>query len=268
MSGFLLDVNAGRLDVLIDLALDEDIGSGDISTAFIGGIVLPGKGRIMAKQKLVAAGLDVARRVFEKLDPRVEFVTHCNDGDALDHGMMMAEVFSSLQVLLMGERTALNFLQRMSGVATHVRAHVKEIAGTSVRLVDTRKTIPGWRVLDKYAVRVGGAHNHRMGFSMAFCSRIITLPPPAALQGPWKPRGPMFLISVGSRLRFPVLKKSPRPWMRAWISSCWIIWKPDEISEAVRKIGSRAVVEVSGGVGRDRLRELADTGVDVISAGV
>jgi nicotinate-nucleotide pyrophosphorylase (carboxylating) len=267
MSGFLLDVNAGRLDVLIDLALDEDIGSGDISTAFIGGIVLPGKGRIMAKQRLVAAGLDVARRVFEKLDPRVEFVTHCNDGDALDHGMMMAEVFSSLQVLLMGERTALNFLQRMSGVATHVRAHVKEIAGTSVRLVDTRKTIPGWRVLDKYAVRVGGAHNHRMGLF----DGVLLKDNHIAAAGGIARAVEAARANVSHLSRIEVEVSSLEEVAQALDAGVDIIMLDNmetrEISEAVRKIGSRAVVEVSGGVGRDRLRELADTGVDVISAG-
>jgi nicotinate-nucleotide pyrophosphorylase (carboxylating) len=267
MSGFLLDVNAGRLDVLIDLALDEDIGSGDISTAFIGGIVLPGKGRIMAKQKLVAAGLDVARRVFEKLDPRVEFVTHCNDGDTLDHGMMMAEVFSSLQVLLMGERTALNFLQRMSGVATHVRAHVKEIAGTSVRLVDTRKTIPGWRVLDKYAVRVGGAHNHRMGLF----DGVLLKDNHIAAAGGIARAVEAARANVSHLSRIEVEVSSLEEVAQALDAGVDIIMLDNmdtrEISEAVRKIGSRAVVEVSGGIGRDRLRELADTGVDVISVG-
>ncbi len=267
MAGFLLDVNAGRLDHLIDLALDEDIGSGDISTAFIDGILRPGTGRIMAKQNLVVAGLDVARRVFEKLDPRIEFVTRCTDGDVLDHGMILAEVVSSLQILLMGERTALNFLQRMSGVATHVRAHIKEIAGKSVRLVDTRKTIPGWRILDKYAVRVGGAYNHRMGLF----DGVLLKDNHIAAAGGIASAVEATRANISHLHRIEVEVSNLEEVGQALDAGVDIIMLDNmetrQIRKAIQMIDSRALVEVSGGVGKDRLRELADIGVDVISAG-
>lgn len=261
------DISSCRVDHLIDLAFEEDIGPGDISTTFIHGILRQGQGRIMAKQDLVVAGLDVARRVFEKLDPHVAFSAKCADGEAIEKGRVMAEVRSSLRVLLMGERTALNFLQRMSGIATHVRAHVGLLSGTAVRLVDTRKTIPGWRVLEKYAVRIGGAHNHRMGL---FDGVLLKDNHIAAAGGIAKAVHTV-RSNVSHLCRIEVEVTSMDEVAQALEVGADIIMldnmETDEIRAAVRMINGRAVVEVSGGVVKDRLRELADTGIDIISAG-
>ena len=148
---------------LIEIALKEDIGPGDITTDNLIDPNLEGRGVIIAKEPLVVAGLEIVARVFRHLDSNVILRSEYKDGDAVEPGDTLADVEGRLRALLSGERTALNFLQRLSGVATFVRSHVNELAGKNSRLVDTRKTTPGWRVLEKYAVRVGGAHNHRMG---------------------------------------------------------------------------------------------------------
>jgi nicotinate-nucleotide pyrophosphorylase (carboxylating) len=267
MTEHVFDISSGRVDHLIEMAFEEDIGPGDISTAYIEGIHRQGQGRIMAKQDLVVAGLDVARRVFEKLDPHVVFSGQCADGEEIKKGRVMAEVRCSLKVLLMGERTALNFLQRLSGIATHVRAYVNLLSGTFVRLVDTRKTLPGWRVLEKYAVRVGGAHNHRMGL---FDGVLLKDNHIAAAGGIARAvdavRG-----NVSHLCRIEVEVTNMDEVAQAINARADIIMldnmNTDEIREAVDMINGRAVVEVSGGVVKDRLRELADTGVDIISAG-
>jgi nicotinate-nucleotide pyrophosphorylase (carboxylating) len=267
MTEQMLNWSAGRVDHLIDLALDEDIGSGDISTAYIKGIVRQGRGRITAKQDLVIAGLDVARRVFEKLDTEMSFHASCADGDTIEKGKMIAEVISSLKVLLMGERTALNFLQRMSGIATHVRSHVKILAGTRVRLVDTRKTIPGWRMLEKYAVRVGGAYNHRMGLY----DGVLLKDNHIAAAGGIANAVVAARESVSHLCRIEVEVTGLEETAQAMAAGADIIMLDNmaisQVREAVAMIGNRAVVEVSGGVGKDSLRELADAGVDIISAG-
>ena len=141
---------SSHTDHLIDLGLSEDVGSGDITTDHLPRPDAAGMAVIIAKQPLIVAGLAIARRVFEKLDPDVAFFSVFTDGDKVNPGDAVAEIRCSLRALLVGERTALNFLQHLSGIATHVRDYVKELGDASVRLVDTRKTIPGWRVLEKY----------------------------------------------------------------------------------------------------------------------
>jgi nicotinate-nucleotide pyrophosphorylase (carboxylating) len=156
-------MNMHTVQTLIEAALREDIGPGDITTDYLIGPEQVGVGEIIAKEAIVVAGLDVAKQVFKHLDPRAAFRSDYTDGDKINQDKIVATVEGKLNALLTGERTALNFLQRLSGIATNVRSYVDEIGDRRVRLVDTRKTTPGWRVLEKYAVRVGGACNHRMG---------------------------------------------------------------------------------------------------------
>jgi nicotinate-nucleotide pyrophosphorylase (carboxylating) len=148
---------------LIEIALKEDIGPGDITTDNLIDPQLKGKGIIIAKEALVVAGLNVAKQVFQFLDSEVIFSSEYDDGDFLKKGDTLANVDGRLRALLSGERTALNFLQHLSGISTLVRSYMSELSDKNIRLVDTRKTTPGWRVLEKYAVRVGGAYNHRIG---------------------------------------------------------------------------------------------------------
>jgi nicotinate-nucleotide pyrophosphorylase (carboxylating) len=252
---------------LIEIALKEDIGPGDITTDNLVGPDLEGKGVITAKEPLVIAGLDVARQVFEHLDNEVIFRAGYKDGDVIKDGGTVAEVEGKLQVLLKGERTALNFLQRLSGIATCVRSYVDELANQSVRLVDTRKTAPGWRVLEKYAVRMGGAHNHRMGLydevlikdnHIAACGGIIK-----AVD--------RIRANVSHFVKIEVEVSDMSQVKEAMDAGADVIMLDNmniqKIKEAVAFINGKAVVEVSGGITKKRLKPLADTGVDIISAG-
>ncbi|MES0445945.1 MAG: carboxylating nicotinate-nucleotide diphosphorylase, partial [Desulfobacterales bacterium] len=252
---------------LIEIALKEDIGPGDITTDNLVGPDLEGKGVITAKEPLVIAGLDVARQVFEHLDNEVIFRAGYKDGDVIKDGGTVAEVEGKLQVLLTGERTALNFLQRLSGIATCVRSYVDELANQSVRLVDTRKTAPGWRVLEKYAVRMGGAHNHRMGLydgvlikdnHIAACGGIIK-----AVD--------RIRANVSHFVKIEVEVSDMSQVKEAMDAGADVIMLDNmniqKIKEAVAFISGKAVVEVSGGITKKGLKPLADTGVDIISVG-
>jgi nicotinate-nucleotide pyrophosphorylase (carboxylating) len=252
---------------LIQLALREDIGPGDITTD---NLVQPGTtgcGSILAKQDLVIAGLGIAESVFRTLEPGIDFTAGFSDGDRIEAGSEVAHIQGSLGALLKGERTALNFLQRLSGIATQARAYVEEVAGTGVKLVDTRKTTPGWRVLEKYAVRIGGAHNHRMGLydgvlikdnHIAVCGGIAEAVEKARQ-------------AISHLVKVEVEAASLEEVEAALAAGADIIMLDNmdlgQIREAVRVIDRRALVEISGGVTRDRLRDLAGTGVDLISIG-
>jgi nicotinate-nucleotide pyrophosphorylase (carboxylating) len=156
-------LNSPHLDRLIDLALEEDIGSGDVTTQAVVDPKLQGEAHIRAKAALVVAGLIVAARVFHKLDATVVFAAAVDDGQEVDKSTVLARLTGPAASILTGERVALNFLQRLSGIATFTRAMTARVAGSNAVLVDTRKTTPGWRVLEKYAVRQGGGRNHRLG---------------------------------------------------------------------------------------------------------
>ncbi len=151
------------IDRLIDLALEEDLGAGDVTTQALIPTELQGEAHIRAKEKLVVAGLPVAARVFAKLAPEVKFAPQSEEGQEAEPGTVLAVLTGPVAPILTGERVAVNFLQRLSGIATFTRQMVEAVAFLPVALVDTRKTTPGWRVLEKYAVRLGGGRNHRGG---------------------------------------------------------------------------------------------------------
>ena len=252
---------------LIELAMEEDIGSGDITAENLVDSDLLGKGSIIAKEPLVIAGFDVAHQVFKYLDPDVVFDRRYVDGDTLKGGEVIIEIEGKLRFMLMGERIALNFLQRLSGIATCVRQYVDELQNKRVRLVDTRKTSPGWRVLEKYAVRVGGAHNHRMGLydgvlikdnHIAACGGIIN-----AVEK---------IRTCVSHLEKVEVEVSDLSGVKEAIGAGADVIMLDNmdmprIKEAVAFINGRALVEVSGGITKYDLNPLADAGVDIISVG-
>ena len=255
------------IEDLIDLALEEDIGSGDITTDNLVAPGTQGRGTILAKQDLVIAGLAVAESVFRKLEPAIEFSSLFVDGDRVPAGSDVVHLRGTLGALLRGERTALNFLQRLSGIATQARVYAKEVAGLGVKLVDTRKTTPGWRVLEKYAVRIGGAHNHRMGLydgvlikdnHIAVCGGIAEAVKRARQ-------------AISHLIKVEVEVASLEEVETALTAGADIIMLDnmnlDQIRQAVQRINKKALVEVSGGVTRERLKELAGTGVDLISVG-
>jgi nicotinate-nucleotide pyrophosphorylase (carboxylating) len=152
-----------HLERLLDLALEEDLGPGDVTTRALIPPDLQGEAHIRAKQALVAAGLPVAARVFQRLDAALAFEAQVEEGVQVPAGTVLARVRGPVAPILTGERVALNFLMRLSGIATFTRQMVDLVAGFPVVLLDTRKTAPGWRALEKYAVRLGGAANHRLG---------------------------------------------------------------------------------------------------------
>ena len=255
-------------DDLIQLALKEDIGPGDITTDHLVAPQTRGQGTIIAKADLIIAGLAVAAKVFQTLDPAsLVDAGGYRDGDPVATGSTVIQVDGALSALLTGERTALNFLQRLSGIATQTRSWVEEVAGTTVKLVDTRKTTPGWRVLEKYAVRIGGAHNHRMGLydgvlikdnHIAACGGIA-----AAVK---KVRQ-----SISHLIKVEVETGTLEAVQEALEAGVDVIMldnmELDQIRQAVRIINKRVLVEASGNVTRQQLKALAQTGVDLISIG-
>lgn len=262
-----LSLYQGHLDKLIDLALEEDIGTGDVTTEHLVAPDAVARGTIVAKEELVLAGLEAARRVFQRLDSRVDFDARLADGSLAAPGAVVVSLNGNLAALLMAERTALNFLQRLSGIATHVHAFVNALHDQTVRLVDTRKTTPGWRALEKYAVRMGGGANHRMGL---FDGVLIKDNHIAACGG---------IRAAVERIRRQVshlskveVETSTLDEVREALAAGADVIMLDNmdlerIKAAVSLIGGRAMVEVSGGIKCADLAALAKTGVDLISVG-
>jgi len=254
-------------DDLIEIALKEDIGYADITTDNLVGPELEGVGIIIAKESLVVAGLEIAKRVFQRLDAKVVYKSGFKDGDVLDKGDTIFQVSGKLNALLKGERTALNFLQRLSGIATNVRSYVNKFKKSAVRLVDTRKTTPGLRFLEKYAVRVGGAFNHRMGLydgvlikdnHIAACGGIT-----ASVE--------RIRSKISHLVKVEVEVSTIDEVKEATAVGADVIMLDNmnirQIKESIALIGDRAIVEVSGGITRDNIARLADVGVDLISVG-
>jgi nicotinate-nucleotide pyrophosphorylase (carboxylating) len=252
---------------LIDMALKEDIGSGDITTASIVDPSMKGRGIMTAKEPLILAGRDVAEQVFLRLESDIRFRSVFKDGDAVDVGETILEIGGGFAALLMGERTALNFIQRLSGIATNVRGYVEALAGSRVKLVDTRKTTPSWRVLEKYAVRVGGAYNHRMGLY----DGVLIKDNHIAVAGGIEKAVKRVRANVSHLVKIEVETSSLPEVRQALHCDADVIMLDNmdrrQIEEAVALIDGKALVEVSGGVTRDNVAELAETGVDMISVG-
>ncbi len=252
---------------LIQIALNEDIGPGDITTDNTVDPEIMGKGIIVAKEQLVIAGLEISRDVFTCIDPDVVCRFLFKDGDSVAKDNVVMEIEGRLRTLLKGERTALNFIQRLSGIATNARSYVEYLDDQKIRLVDTRKTIPGWRVLEKYAVRVGGAYNHRMGLydgvlikdnHIVACGGIKKAV--ESLQGKVS-----HLVKVEVEVSdLPSVKEALEAKADVIMLDNMDI---NRIREAVALIGGKALVEVSGGITKESLKLLSGSGVDIISVG-
>ncbi|MCK4390279.1 MAG: carboxylating nicotinate-nucleotide diphosphorylase [Desulfobacterales bacterium] len=252
---------------LIRLALEEDIGPGDFTTEALIDRDRMAQAVILAKEPLVVAGVEVAQEVFNILDPAMRFETTFRDGDKIKSGDEILTVWGKLQALLTAERTALNFLQRLSGIATLTRQYVDQVAGSNVRLTDTRKTVPGWRKLEKYAVKIGGAYNHRFGLYDGILikdNHIVACGGISEAVAKIRDNRPHLL-------RIEVEVSDLNQVKEALENGVDIIMLDnmalEHIRKAVRLVDGRAVVEVSGGVTLNSLAELADTGVDIISIG-
>jgi nicotinate-nucleotide pyrophosphorylase (carboxylating) len=254
-------------DDLIQLALKEDIGPGDITTDNLVDPDARGKGTIVAKQDLVVAGLQVAEKVFRALEPQIDFKALYADGDRIPAGSTVVRINGTLGTLLKGERTALNFLQRLSGIATQASTFVGETVGTAVKLVDTRKTTPGCRVLEKYAVRMGGAHNHRMGLY----DGVLIKDNHIAVSGGIVNAVKKVRQQISHLIKVEVETTTLEEVREALAAGADVIMLDNmdlgQIRRAVGLIDKKALVEASGTVTRGRLKELAQTGVDLISIG-
>jgi len=259
--------NSPHLDRLIDLALEEDIGSGDVTTQAVVDPELQGEAHIRAKANLVVAGLPVAARVFGKLDAKVVFAAAVDDGQEVAPGTVLVRLTGPVASILTGERVALNFLQRLSGIATFTRTMAAQVTGSDAVLVDTRKTTPGWRALEKYAVRMGGGRNHRLGLYDAVLIKNNHL---------------TALGSISEAVRRAKARAHPQLKIEVEVTDLdgleealnagadrILLDNMDDatLRRAVELTGGRALLEASGGMTKERLPKVAATGVNFISMG-
>ena len=256
-----------RTEHLIDLALEEDAGLGDITSRAIFPANHRSRAVIDAKQPLVLCGLEVAARVFAKQDARLKVTLLAKDGDRVKSGALVLRVEGSTASLLTAERTALNFLQRLSGIATQARRYAAAVEGTGVRVVDTRKTTPGWRALEKYAVRTGGCFNHRSSLG----EQVLIKDNHIAAAGSLTKAVQLCRAAASHGAKIEVEAKTLAEVKEACRAAADIIlldnMTPAQVRVAVTAIAGRAQVEVSGGVRYETLRDYALPGVDIISIG-
>jgi nicotinate-nucleotide pyrophosphorylase (carboxylating) len=255
------------LTELIRNALAEDVGAGDVTT----GAVLRGDemgfARATAKAELVVAGIEVFGEVFQTLDPALSFTPRKRDGEKADKGELLAEISGSLASILTAERVALNLLQRMCGIATLTRRYVDEIAGMGTKILDTRKTAPGLRILDKYAVRAGGGFNHRF----ALYDGVLIKDNHIAAAGGIAEAVRRVRERVPRTFRIEVEVKNMVELEEALIAGADSVLLDNmglsEMAAAVTRVGGKIPLEASGNMTLERVREVASTGVDLISVG-
>jgi len=258
-----------RIDSLIDLALDEDVAFGDVTSQSIFAADDRSKARILAREDMVVCGLDVAKRVFDRVDPALKVELKAKDGDRVTKGNAVLVVEGPTISLLTAERTALNFLQRLSGIATLSRrfADAAQKAATGVRIVDTRKTTPGWRALEKYAVRCGGCFNHRSSLSEHVLIKENHITAAGSLTKAVK----MARDFAPHCAKIEVETENLDDVKEALQAGAEVIMldnmSPAQIQAAVALINRNAIVEISGGVRLATVADYALPGVDVISVG-
>lgn len=256
-----------QADQLIRMALQEDITSEDVSTNAVMPTATKGTVELIAKEDGVIAGLDIYERVFTILDEKTEIDFYCKDGDEVKKGELMATVTGDIRVLLSGERVALNYLQRMSGIATYTRQVAKLLEGSKVTLLDTRKTTPNCRVFEKYAVRVGGGCNHRYNLSDGVLLKDN------------------HIGAAGSVTKAIQMAKAYAPFVRkieievetleqvkeAVEAGADIIMldnmTPEVMKQAVELIDGRAQTECSGNITKENIQKIREIGVDFVSSG-
>lgn len=255
------------IDNLIYTALDEDINYIDISSAYIFTDDMKSTAYFVSKADGVLAGIDVALRVFELLDKDVVINKICKDGDKITKGTEIATIEGKTAMLLKGERTALNILQHMSGIATAVSKAVEAVSHTNATIADTRKTLPGLRPLQKYAVTCGGGKNHRYNLSDAVMLKDNHIDAGGGISKTVK----TVRQHIGHTVTIEVETRNLAEVKEALDAGADIIMLDnmtvDEMKEAVKLIGDRAKTEASGNITLDNIKEVAETGVDIISMG-
>lgn len=256
-----------NVEPLIESALREDITNEDVSTNSVMPEAKKGEADLLCKQDGIICGLQIFTRVFTMLDPDMEVELYVKDGEAVKNGQLMAKVRGDMRVILCGERTALNYLQRMSGVATMAREMSDSLEGTGIKLLDTRKTTPNNRIFEKYAVKTGGGNNHRLNLSDGIMLKDN------------------HIGAAGCVAKAVQMAKEYAPFVRkievetenidmvreAVEAGADIIMLDnmdhDQMKEAVELIAGRAEIEISGNVTKEKIAQIADLGVDYISSG-
>lgn len=256
-----------QADHLIMEALKEDISSEDVSTNAVMKEYVKGEVELICKEDGIIAGLDVYARVFELLDEKTETTLYCKDGEAVKKGQLLGKVTGDIRVLLSGERVALNYLQRMSGIATYTHSVAELLKGSKTKLLDTRKTTPNMRIFEKYAVRAGGGFNHRYNLSDGVLLKDNHIGAAGGVKE----------AILAAKEYAPFVRKieieveNLEMVKEAAEAGADIIMldnmSPEEMKEAIRIINGRAETECSGNVTRENIRQVTEVGVDYISSG-
>ncbi len=256
-----------HIEKLVEQALSEDIGPGDVTTEATIPADSASTAEMLAKQDLVLAGIDVSREVFHCLDPAVTFEPLAKDGDMITSGTVLARISGKTRVLLAGERVALNLLQRMSGIATLTSKYVEQLTGLKARVLDTRKTTPGLRALEKYAVRMGGGKNHRFGLYDGVLIKDNHIKAAGSITKAVASARQKAHNLLGIEVETKTLDEV-REALNAGADIIMLDNMPlDMMREAVKVIAGRALIEASGNVTLETVRATAETGVDFISSG-
>jgi len=250
-------------------ALSEDVGQGDATTEALIPNDSSGSAKIIAHETLTIAGIAIAEAVFKELDNESSIDAHSEDGQEVKSGECILTVNAQLRSLLTGERTALNYLQRLSGIATQSARYAEAVSGTGVLILDTRKTTPGWRTLEKYAVQCGGSRNHRRGLDDMILIKDNHL---AALTGECRIAEAVHRARLASsNLKIEVEVETLEQAEEATEAGADIVLLDnmtiEELSKAVKLINRRTQIEASGGITLKNIREVAKTGVNYISVG-
>ena len=256
-----------RIDVLVESALDEDLGIRDVTTWSAVDPGATGKAIIIAKEDMTLAGLLVAERVFSSLDPKIDFSSSCADGEGVKRGSIISEISGRLTPILSGERVALNFLQRLSGIASLTRSFVELTKAYPVKIVDTRKTTPGLRAVEKYAVQVGGGSSHRWGLfdgilikdnHIKVCGGVRN-----AIENVKSKAPPYMKIEIEVK-NLKELKEA----LKAGVDIIMLDnMSLEEMTKAVQTVKKTVLLEASGGIDLVNVIDVAKTGVDIISIG-
>jgi len=271
------ELNYKKIDTLLRLALDEDIGTGDITTIACVPEEAVSSGRFIAKEPGVISGLGVLKRVFEMIDESVSVTMLVSDGDTVSKGDVIATISGPSRAILTGERTALNFLQHMSAIATRTAEAVREVSGTKTKILDTRKTTPGLRAIEKYAVTCGGGTNHRYNLADGVLIKDNHIKAAGGITNAVKMSQlqvageGVSLPSSPQNLKIEVETETLEQVKEALQAGADIIMldnmTPELMAEAVKFINGRALTEASGNMGERDLKTIEETGVDYISIG-
>ncbi len=260
-----------EIDTAIDLALAEDVSHGDITSESLIPPDLSGKASILVKEKGILAGIEVGGRVFQRADPSLEIDTLIQDGTAIQPGDIVGTITGSVISILKAERVALNFLQRLSGITSLTAEYVAEISGLTAKITDTRKTTPGLRLLEKYAVRVGGGHNHRLHLGDAVLIKDNHIAALRAMGMCLKDMVTKARENAPTGITIEVEVGNTKEATEALKAGADIIMldnmTPNEMRQVVNMVSGQARIEASGGITLANVHQVAMTGVDIISIG-